>query len=84
MEELVIRGNKLIRLSNLAMTFGHDVIGYKKVKRIVRGKVCIDELPVVRRLSPAEVVSMFICSLVMTGLIYAVLTVLIGSAPAIQ
>ena len=31
MEELVIRGNKLIRSSNLAMTFGHDVIGYKKV-----------------------------------------------------
>ena len=84
MEELVIRGNKLIRLSNLAMTFGHDVIGYKKVKRIVRGKVCIDELPVVRRLSPAEVVSMFICGVVMTGLIYSVLVVLIGSAPTIQ
>lgn len=84
MEELVIRGNKLVRLSDMAMTFGHDIIGYKKVRRIVRGEVCIDELPVVRRLSTAEVLSMFICGLVMTGLIYSVLVALIGSAPAIQ
>ena len=62
----------------------HGRIGYKKVRRIVRGAVCTDELPVVRRLSPAEIVSRFICGVVMTGLIYSVLVVLIGSAPAIQ
>lgn len=84
MEELVVRGNRLVRLSGMAMTFGHDVIGYKKVRRIIGGEVCIDELPVVRRLSTAEVLSMFICGLAMTGLIYSVLVALIGSAPAIQ
>ena len=82
--EVAIRDNKIIRLNDLAMTFGHDVIGYKKVRRIVRGEVCIDELPVVRRLTAAEVVSMFFCGAVMTGLIYTFICLLIGSAPAIQ
>lgn len=78
--ELVVKNNKVVKMNDIELTL-HEIVGYKNYRRYMNGEMVLVSLPVVKRLSNKDLLSMFFMGLIGCGLFYTFLVLIIGLAP---